>query len=36
MGRNGEFAYSLTEDGYWRTLGRMREMLDTLDLSERW
>ncbi|MBA3316570.1 MAG: FAD-dependent oxidoreductase, partial [Gemmatimonadales bacterium] len=32
VGRNGEFAHILMEDVYWRTLGRMRQMVATLGL----
>ena len=32
VGRNGEFAHILMEDVYWRTLGRMRQMVDALGL----
>ena len=31
IGRNGEFAHILMEDVYWRTLARMRGLLDYLD-----
>jgi protoporphyrinogen oxidase len=34
VGRNGEFAHILMEDVYWRTLGRMREMVDALGLAQ--
>jgi protoporphyrinogen oxidase len=34
VGRGGEFAHILMEDVYWRTLGRMRQMVDTLGLTE--
>ena len=34
VGRNGEFAHILMEDVYWRTLARMREMVDTSRLSQ--
>jgi protoporphyrinogen oxidase len=32
IGRNGEFAHILMEDVYWRTLGRMRKVVEALDL----
>lgn len=30
VGRNGEFAHILMEDVYWRTLGRVREIVENL------
>ena len=33
IGRNGEFAHILMEDVYWRTLRRVRQLVDSLQAA---
>ena len=33
VGRNGEFAHTLMEDVYWRTLAAMRRLVDAIDVE---
>jgi hypothetical protein len=33
IGRNGEFAHILMEDVYWRTHGRMRQLMRDMALA---
>src|SRR4028118_800059 len=34
VGRNGEFSHIFMEDVYWRTLGKMRELMGNLSQSD--